>query len=54
MPSGDQNHWQTTAVATATMPLAGGFVGIIPALEMLAKDPKHADEPERHNYIRHN
>ncbi|RKP12454.1 OPT oligopeptide transporter protein-domain-containing protein [Piptocephalis cylindrospora] len=26
---------QTTAVATATMPLAGGFVGIIPALGML-------------------
>ncbi|KAJ1988042.1 OPT super [Dimargaris cristalligena] len=26
---------QTTAVATATMPLAGGFVGIVPALKML-------------------
>ncbi|KAJ2298317.1 OPT super, partial [Coemansia sp. RSA 2706] len=26
---------QTTAVATATMPLAGGFVGILPALKML-------------------
>lgn len=26
---------QTVAVATATMPLAGGFVGIIPALKML-------------------
>lgn len=26
---------QTTAVATATMPLAGGFVGIIPALRIL-------------------
>ncbi|GJJ08659.1 hypothetical protein Clacol_002878 [Clathrus columnatus] len=26
---------QTTAVATGTMPLAAGFVGIIPALEML-------------------
>ena len=26
---------QTVGVATATMPLAGGFVGIIPALEML-------------------
>ncbi|EGG20352.1 hypothetical protein DFA_07476 [Cavenderia fasciculata] len=26
---------QTIAVATATMPLAGGFVGIIPALQML-------------------
>lgn len=29
---------QTTAVATATMPLAGGFVGIIPALGMLEED----------------
>ncbi|KAJ2166347.1 OPT super, partial [Coemansia sp. RSA 551] len=29
---------QTTAVATATMPLAGGFVGILPALKMLDKD----------------
>ncbi|KAJ1654374.1 OPT super [Dispira simplex] len=28
---------QTTAVATATMPLAGGFVGIVPALGMLTK-----------------
>ena len=26
---------QTTAVAAATLPLAGGFVSIIPALEML-------------------
>ena len=26
---------QTTAVATATMPLAGGFVGVIPALTLL-------------------
>ncbi|KAJ1887032.1 OPT super, partial [Coemansia sp. IMI 209127] len=26
---------QSTAVATATMPLAGGFVGILPALKML-------------------
>ncbi|KAJ1984279.1 OPT super [Dimargaris verticillata] len=29
---------QTTAVATATMPLAGGFVGIVPALGMLTKE----------------
>ncbi|KAJ1742422.1 OPT super [Coemansia sp. RSA 1086] len=29
---------QTTAVATATMPLAGGFVGILPALKMLDSD----------------
>ncbi|KAM9992407.1 hypothetical protein ACTFIY_009862 [Dictyostelium cf. discoideum] len=29
---------QTVAVATATMPLAGGFVGIIPALKMLYDD----------------
>mmetsp|Transcript_44105 Transcript_44105/g.64820 ORF Transcript_44105/g.64820 Transcript_44105/m.64820 type:complete len:676 (+) Transcript_44105:42-2069(+) len=29
---------QTTAVAAATMPLAGGFVGIIPALRLLAAD----------------
>ncbi|KAJ2500960.1 OPT super [Coemansia sp. RSA 1972] len=29
---------QTTAVATATMPLAGGFVGILPALKMLEKN----------------
>ncbi|ORX94785.1 OPT superfamily oligopeptide transporter [Basidiobolus meristosporus CBS 931.73] len=28
---------QTTAVATATMPLAGGFVGIIPALTLLTE-----------------
>lgn len=27
---------QTVAVATATMPLAGGFVGIIPALKMMS------------------
>ncbi|KAJ2522965.1 OPT super, partial [Coemansia sp. RSA 2049] len=27
---------QSTAVATATMPLAGGFVGILPALKMLS------------------
>ncbi|KAK7033176.1 OPT oligopeptide transporter protein-domain-containing protein [Favolaschia claudopus] len=29
---------QTTAVATGTMPLAAGFVGIIPALKLLDKD----------------
>ena len=29
---------QTVAVATATMPLAGGFVGIIPALAMLTAE----------------
>ncbi|KAJ1718820.1 OPT super, partial [Coemansia biformis] len=29
---------QSTAVATATMPLAGGFVGILPALKMLSSD----------------
>ncbi|OAD03576.1 hypothetical protein MUCCIDRAFT_37670, partial [Mucor lusitanicus CBS 277.49] len=28
---------QTTAVATATMPLAAGFVGVIPALELMTK-----------------
>jgi len=29
---------QTAAVATATMPLAGGFVGIIPALKMMKEE----------------
>lgn len=29
---------QTTAVATGTMPLAAGLVGIIPALEMMTVD----------------
>lgn len=29
---------QTTAVATGTMPLAAGFVGIIPALSLLRQD----------------
>ncbi|KAL0085569.1 OPT oligopeptide transporter protein-domain-containing protein [Phycomyces blakesleeanus] len=33
---------QTTAVATATMPLAAGFVGVIPALELLTT----ADNPD--------
>ena len=35
---------QTTAVATATMPIAGGFVGIIPALMMM--DEKDANGSE--------
>lgn len=35
---------QTTAVATATMPLAAGFVGIIPALGLLTKDD-HTEGP---------
>jgi len=29
---------QTTAVATGTMPLAAGFVGILPALTLLEED----------------
>jgi uncharacterized oligopeptide transporter (OPT) family protein len=29
---------QTTAVATGTMPLAAGFVGIIPALNLLTEE----------------
>ena len=29
---------QTTSVATATMPLAAGFVGVIPALAMLTPE----------------
>lgn len=29
---------QTTAVATGTMPLAAGFVGILPALTLLDED----------------
>ncbi|EGC36348.1 hypothetical protein DICPUDRAFT_32017 [Dictyostelium purpureum] len=35
---------QTIAVATATMPLAGGFVGIIPALNTLFKDENGSGE----------
>eukprot|EP01134_Creolimax_fragrantissima_P003054 CFRG3054T1 len=31
----------TTAVATATMPLAAGFVGVIPALSMLKEEEGH-------------
>jgi uncharacterized oligopeptide transporter (OPT) family protein len=39
---------QTTAVATGTMPLSAGFVGIIPALGLLDRrkdgaDPVHFD-----------
>lgn len=36
-PMSPQEHvvLQTTAVATGTMPLAAGFVGIIPALSLL-------------------
>ncbi|PRP87181.1 hypothetical protein PROFUN_01443 [Planoprotostelium fungivorum] len=42
---------QTTAVATATMPLAAGFVGIIPALEKL--DPQLDNhEPVKLNFIK--
>lgn len=31
---------QTTAVATATMPLAAGFVGIVPALALLTEEDR--------------
>lgn len=34
---------QTTAVATGTMPLAAGFVGIIPALGLLDREKDGAD-----------
>ena len=34
---------QTTAVATGTMPLAAGFVGIIPALEMMTPEDDGRD-----------
>ena len=34
---------QTTAVATGTLPLAAGFVGIIPALSMLNQEEDGAD-----------
>lgn len=34
---------QTTAVATGTMPLAAGFVGIIPALGLLDRGPDGQD-----------
>ncbi|KAJ2452470.1 OPT super [Coemansia sp. RSA 2336] len=37
---------QTTAVATATMPLAGGFVGILPALKMLDSDEANGARTE--------
>ncbi|KAI9472431.1 MAG: OPT oligopeptide transporter protein-domain-containing protein [Benjaminiella poitrasii] len=33
---------QTTAVATATMPLAAGFVGVIPAMELMTKEDHSA------------
>lgn len=34
---------QTTAVATGTMPLAAGFVGIIPALTLLTQEQDGLD-----------
>jgi len=34
---------QTTAVATGTMPLAAGFVGIIPALGLLTQEKDGQD-----------
>lgn len=34
---------QTTAVATGTMPLAAGFVGIIPALTLLTQEKDGMD-----------
>ncbi|KAJ2888600.1 OPT super, partial [Coemansia aciculifera] len=37
---------QSTAVATATMPLAGGFVGILPALKLLEKDEANGARTE--------
>jgi uncharacterized oligopeptide transporter (OPT) family protein len=37
---------QTTAVATGTMPLAAGFVGILPALSLL--DEKRDGTPPIH------
>ncbi|KYR00052.1 hypothetical protein DLAC_03195 [Tieghemostelium lacteum] len=36
---------QTISVATATMPLAGGFVGILPALKELHKETAGSSEP---------
>ena len=38
---------QTVGVAVATMPLAGGFVGILPALSMLS--PPHGPADIAHN-----
>lgn len=35
---------QTTAVATATMPLAGGFVGIVPALTIMQREAQEQVE----------
>eukprot|EP01029_Cantina_marsupialis_P020709 TRINITY_DN486_c1_g1_i3.p1 TRINITY_DN486_c1_g1~~TRINITY_DN486_c1_g1_i3.p1 ORF type:complete len:688 (-),score=172.88 TRINITY_DN486_c1_g1_i3:358-2421(-) len=37
----ENNISQTIAVATATMPLAGGFVGIIPAMMMFKENPQN-------------
>ncbi|ORX65863.1 OPT superfamily oligopeptide transporter [Linderina pennispora] len=37
---------QTTAVATATMPLAAGFVGILPAIKQLDPDETHGAQTE--------
>ncbi|KAJ1948479.1 OPT super, partial [Linderina macrospora] len=37
---------QTTAVATATMPLAAGFVGILPAIKQLEPDETHGAQTE--------
>ncbi|KAJ1959025.1 OPT super [Dipsacomyces acuminosporus] len=37
---------QTTAVAAATMPLAGGFVGILPALKQLEPKESHGARTE--------
>lgn len=36
---------QTTSVATATMPLAAGFVGVIPAMAMLTADENPPEGP---------
>ena len=40
---------QTTATATGTMPLAAGFVGILPALSLLELD-KDGSPPLRINW----
>jgi uncharacterized oligopeptide transporter (OPT) family protein len=42
---------QTTAVATGTMPLAAGFVGIIPALGLL-EEGKDGAEPIKFTWLR--
>jgi uncharacterized oligopeptide transporter (OPT) family protein len=41
---------QTTAGATGTMPLAAGFVGIIPALGLLERD-KDGMDPIRFDWL---